>query len=690
MKNLGKQLGAITLGLTAAGHGTADNADSAADRLETVSVTASRIARDDADLGLSLSIIPEQEIRDLAHTHISELLSRVPGVWISRGNGQEHLTAIRSAVLTGPGSCGAFYMAEDGIPLRAPGFCNVNQLFDANTEQAERIEVIRGAGTAVHGSNALNGVINVISAAPSKGPETRLAAEGGPNDYSRLKATASNTFGPHGFRISAHGEHDGGYKDDSGYDQQKLSLRHDYAGSVWSIQSMLSAAHLEQETAGYVLGEDAYKNEERKRENPNPESYRNSDSVRAYSRFSRDGTQDSHFVVTPYIRYTDMQFLQHFLPGTPTGENGERSVGVQTAFYQQDSDNLTLHNGFDMELTRAYLKETQHAPGFGVFPSGKHYDYEVDARYFAWFVGADYQINRKTSFSLGARYDIQFYDYDNNMISGNTVDDGSPCTSGTPPSAAPCRYARPEDDSSRFRNWSFQTGLQRQMNDYHTLNIKLAHGFRAPQASELYRLQSQQLDARLDEEAMNSAELGLAGEWSRFSYDAALYWLHKDDVIIQDSQRRYINGGQTISRGVELAFSWSLHDTLLWRVQGSYAKHQFGNDAVSTEGNELDTAPRMLASSQLEWRPFKATRLVVEANHQDEYFLEADNRFSYPGHTLLNLRWHQDYGKHVYSVLRVNNATDIDYADRADYAFGNYRYFIGTPRSVFVELGVTF
>ena len=40
------------------------------------------------------------------HQHIHQLMTRVAGVWISRGSGQEHLTAIRSPVLTGAGSCG--------------------------------------------------------------------------------------------------------------------------------------------------------------------------------------------------------------------------------------------------------------------------------------------------------------------------------------------------------------------------------------------------------------------------------------------------------------------------------------------------------------------------------------------------------------------------------------------------------
>ena len=652
--------------------------------VEEVAVTASRTERDLNDLSQALSIVEQGSIDRLGHSHISELLNRVPGVLISRGNGQEHLTAIRSAVLTGAGSCGAFYFAEDGIPLRAPGFCNVNMLFDVNSEQAGRIEVLRGPGTAVHGSNALNGVINVISRAPSETAETRLAVEGGADDYSRLKFTHSNTSGKHAYRLSAHGEHDGGYKDDSGYDQQKLSLRHDYRGEVWAVQSLLSAANLQQETAGYVLGKDAYKDDSRKRENPNPEAYRNSQSFRFYSRFEREGSQDSHFVVTPYVRYTDMEFLQHFLPGTPLEENGERSVGVQTAFYQRSSDALTLHNGFDMELTRAYLEQTQAAPGFGVFPQGKQYDYEVDARYFAWFVGGDYEASDATSITFGARYDIQFYDYDNRMISGNTAADGSPCGGGA------CRYARPDDDKQRFRNWSFHAGMVHQLTDQLSLIANAAHGFRAPQASELYRLQAQQLNARLDEEALDSAELGLRGAFSRFSYQASVYWLQKDDLIIQDSQRRNINGGRTESRGLELEFSWAINDALQWLFQGSYAKHQYDNAVLTKEGNELDTAPRQIASTQLIWQAAPSTQLSLEASHQGQYYLDADNQFRYPGHTLLNAQWRQQYGDHVYTIVRVKNLADSDYAERADYAFGNYRYFIGEPRSVFVELGVDF
>jgi len=47
-------------------------------------------------------------IDSVFHQHVHQLMTRVAGVWISRGSGQEHMTAIRSPVLTGPGSCNIF------------------------------------------------------------------------------------------------------------------------------------------------------------------------------------------------------------------------------------------------------------------------------------------------------------------------------------------------------------------------------------------------------------------------------------------------------------------------------------------------------------------------------------------------------------------------------------------------------
>ncbi|MFT5603268.1 MAG: iron complex outermembrane receptor protein [Paracoccaceae bacterium] len=655
-------------------------------KLETVIVSANRVEQSKPAL-ISLSVISGDTIDNFAATHISELLNRAPGVWISRGNGQEHLTAIRSGVLTGAGSCGAFYMAADGIPLRAPGFCNVNQLFDANTEQAARIEVIRGPGTAVHGSNALNGVINVISRAPSAEPSTRLSLEGGPHDYGRAKVEHSQGNASHRIGVSANGAHDGGYKENSGFGQQKMTLRYDYSGSVWNSQNVLTATNLNQETAGFVLGQDAYKNDQLKKTNPNPEAFRDSQSTRFHSRWERDGSNDTHFVVTPYLRYTEMDFLQHFLPGTPLEENGQKSVGVQTAFFSNQGANTRLHYGFDLDLTDGYLTQTQKTPSFTRFgtgfPGGKHYDYQVDSTTAAWFVGGTWEPRAERELNAGVRYEIQRYDYDNLMINGSTDENGAPCNS-------PCRYTRAPDDKDNFHNWSGYLGYRESLSDAVSAVLHFSQGFRAPQTSELYRLQEGQLTTNLDSEEVLNVELGLRGNWSKVSAAVTTYRLQKDNIILQDTNRQNFSNGKTLRRGLELELNWDILSTLALGFQGSYSKTQYDNNVLGVKGNEVDTAPRQMGSAQLRWQPFVKTQTELEWVHVGGHFLNATNTARYPGHNLVNLRITQDLTPQLSASLRIINLSDEDYAERADFAFGNFRYFVGEPRSAYMGISATF
>ena len=96
----------------------------------------------------SITSINVKELENLDAQHPKQIFRRSPGVWISRGSGQEHLTAIRSPVLAGPGACGSFLILEDGIPIRPTGFCNVNGLFETPFEIASGVETITGPASA--------------------------------------------------------------------------------------------------------------------------------------------------------------------------------------------------------------------------------------------------------------------------------------------------------------------------------------------------------------------------------------------------------------------------------------------------------------------------------------------------------------------------------------------------------------
>jgi iron complex outermembrane receptor protein len=657
---------------------------------EQVLVTATRVDEAALPLPLAWSVVDAEDLEITNQVHINELMQRVAGTWISRGNGQESLTALRSPVLTGAGGCGSFYMAWDSISLRAPGFCNVNQLFDANSEQAGRIEVIKGPATALYGSNAMHGVINIMTAAPSTELDHTISLEAGPDDYYRGKYQYSNTQGRHGVSLRLNAATDGGYKDDAGYDQQKLTFRHDYAGDVWALRSAIEATNLNQETAGFVQGFEAYEDNALKESNPNPEAYRDAWSLRLYSSASRDLGERNRLTITPYYRNNEMEFLQHFLPWQSVEENGHSSVGLRTTI-DTEAENWRWQNGIDLEYTDGWLKEIQADEFSPNQPAGVHYDYQVDATSAALYSQLRSDFSNRWTLMAGARYEYTDYDYDNRTA------DGPACGQ----EASACRFYRPTDRSDDFNDWTLNAGISYGFSDALLGYARLARGFRAPQTTELYRLQSGQQTADLDSEQIDSLEFGLRGQLSPgLSYDLSFYSMNKDEVIFQDANRQNISGAKTRHYGGELSIDYSFAENWFLGLDVSSARHTYDSriellgSSGDIKGNDIDTAPRVFGSARLGWDTNaligRQSRLELEWVYMDEYYLEPDNKHEYEGHSLLNLRFTADINERWAIGLRVTNLLDEDYAERADFGFGNYRYFVGQPMGVYFQTTFAF
>ena len=681
----------ILITLLAAGiwPGTAEALD-----LENMVVTATRVEQPLSSVSSSISVVDRSAIEMVDAVHVNQLLTRVPGTWISRGNGQEHLTAIRSPVFTGPGSCGNFYMAEDGVPLRGTGFCNVNQLFDVNTEQAQRIEVLRGPGTTSHGANAMHGVINVVSLPPAPSTGGNIDLEAGPHDYRRIKFGYSYQAGSNAGRLSINAAHDGGYKDDSGFGQQKLNYRHDFDGALWQAESLLSVSNLNQDTAGFIEGENAYKDGDRLQENPNPEAFRDNSVARAYSRWTRTMGDDDSLQLTPFVRYIDSEFLQHFLPGQPLEENGQKGAGIQAAYYANTDAALRWRSGMDLEYTSAWLTKTQFdaVPWSGIFPIGRHYDYSVNSIAAGLFVNIDWQVASTTLLTGGLRYNAIHYDYTNHMIDGSTAEDGSLCED------RPCRYSRPSDRTDNFGNWSFDLGVNQQLGEQLSLVASAKHAFRPPQATELYRLQNGQQVADIEPERLNSIEAGLRGSFARSEFSLVAFAMHKKNVIFADADRRNVNDGETNHYGIEGSLNWQLAARWNLAVDATYARHIYANNAKPAgvnegediKGNDIDTAPRTLGSTRLLWNFNDQGSTELEWVHVGAYYLEPSNEHKYEGYDLLNLRARYQFTPRFGAGLRISNLADVRYAERADYAFGEYRYFVGEPRSLYADFSFSF
>src|SRR3954469_6888287 len=193
----------------------------AGDRVEEVIVTATRSEQQLHDFAGSISVVSSNDVALVGATHHAEIMNRAPGTMIQRNSGEESLTAIRSPVLSGPGSCGTFLFLENSIPIRPTGFCNVNELFEVNSEQASSIEVLRGPAGVVYGSGAMHGAVNVIQATPAELPRQSLSLEGGPDEFYRGRLTLSRTGDTTDLGGAVIATHDGGWRDHSGLDEQK-------------------------------------------------------------------------------------------------------------------------------------------------------------------------------------------------------------------------------------------------------------------------------------------------------------------------------------------------------------------------------------------------------------------------------------------------------------------------------------
>ena len=83
-------------------------------------------------------------------------------------------------------------------------------------------------------------------------------------------------------------------------------------------------------------------------------------------------------------------------------------------------------------------------------------------------------------------------------------------------------------------------------------------------------------------------------------------------------------------------------------------------------------------------------KVTLEWQHMGNYYINPENTADYRGHNLLNLRASTQVADNLTVAMQWLNITDRDYAERADFGFGQYRYFVGEPRSLFVSLNFQF
>lgn len=612
----------------------------------------------------------------------ADVLNRAAGVNIQMNSGQESLIAIRSPVLNAGAGQGSFLLMVNGVPTRASAFGNVNAAFELPLDLAMNVEVVRGPGSAKYGSNAVHGLVNAFLPEPGR-DDTALTLSGSSLSRYTARATLTARQPPKtdASWLGASVQRDLGWRQSSGGDLTRLAATREIFGDQWEAFGFVSLGLLDQDTAGFIEGENAFADAGLARSNPNPEAFRQARWGLAAVHVSIQDAKGRDWRITPYLRGQDMEFSQHFLPFGGTEENDHVSAGVMVRV-SENQEWGAWRAGADADMASGSLLEVQDRASFGPFPQGVHYDFTVDTRTLALWAEADVWLGRDVRVLAGLRGEVQGYDYTTRA-----------------PSGVNGRFLVVEDRSDAFTFLAPKLGLvwtpQALSDTGGEIYANAARGARAPQVSDLYRLQSLQERPAAGVETLDSLEIGIRGQVSaaRLRYDVAAYSADKEGFFFRDADGLNVTDGRTRHRGVEAALVWnparelSVSGNLAWSEQ-TYAFDRVVANASEAirAGNRVDTAPEWLAGASLVWDPGGSWRGGLTLEHVGEYFTDAANTRTYPGHTLLHGFLGFSVGEALEVGIRVRNALGEAYADRADFAFGTDRYFPGEPRSVTLSL----
>jgi iron complex outermembrane receptor protein len=164
------------------------------EELMNITVTSvSKKSQKIADAAAAIYVISQDDIRRSGVTTIADALRMVPGVQVARIDSNKWAVTAR-------GFNGRFanklLVLMDGRSLYTPYFLGVYwEMQDTVLEDIERIEVIRGPGAALWGSNAVNGVINIITKSAKKTKGALVSAGGGSTEKAFTTARYGASLG---------------------------------------------------------------------------------------------------------------------------------------------------------------------------------------------------------------------------------------------------------------------------------------------------------------------------------------------------------------------------------------------------------------------------------------------------------------------------------------------------------------
>lgn len=668
--------------------------------LQTVVVTSTREAKSKREVPESVTALDKNEIENVAPSHPAELLNRIPGVHVNNMGGEGHMTSIRQPLTT----AGVYLFLEDGVPTRPTGYFNHNGLYEVNIPQAGGVEVTRGPGSALYGSDAIGGIINTLTAAPpSTGDMARIDVEGGSDGWKRSLVTAGTAYGPDaGVIININATDSDGYREHSDYERQSATVRWDTPVTdntqaktivAWNdidqtgVSSLYAADYRHHPEQNYYAGDIARR-----------EVY----ALRISSEFSLDVNESELLTFTPFFRDNQMDLMPSWMLSFDPQQYTTtfQSYGLLSKYRLKLPDiRGEFITGIDIDSTPSNYEEDQllmtkvgNEYTNYTYTGRRNYDYDATQNSVSPYAHIEWEAADRLRASLGLRYDWFEVDYEDNL------------DASVPEVIGFRRWYRPDDQVNTYEQFSPKAGLIYVLNDQQDVYVNYRHAFRVPTAGQLFRSGSSINSDNLDPVRSDSVEIGTRGiMMGGLNYELAVYHMvTKDDIVNYiDAGVRYItNAGETQHDGVEISLGGNFTEEWGFNIAWTYTEQTYedfsyvcGALTCNYSGNDIMQAPESIGNATLAYEPVmvRGLRLEAELEHLGDYYVDQTNTDSYDGHQLFNLRGRYLVDEHMEVYARIQNIMDRRYSTSTTMdPVNGVEYRPGLPLSGFVGLRYNF
>lgn len=592
-----------------------------------VIVTITRQDLPVAKVGQAVDVLNQQDITSFQSVMLADLLTHTTDLSLTRNGGPG---AAASASIRGAGADHTLYLL-DGVRLNDPsqvgGGTNLGLVA---TDDAARIEVLRGPLSTLWGSGALGGVVSVTTRKAAQPLEGQVGVEGF-DDYNTAHAAVGGKRGGFSWRVFGNALHDDGVSAFAGgtepdaFDQTNLGARASYdLTDSTTVRAFTTYSRSRNNYDGYL-----------------PPSYAFTDT----DEFGRTKTRLSYVALD-----------NHFANGEQTLSLSE-SQADRHDYFADGSEFVARGHIQSADYHLLYrLGDTTRLLG-GV-------TYERDTMRIA--SPAPWDPN-PTPLSVSVT---------TTSLYGQASRDFGPATVSL--------SARHDDNSSYGNQDIAQLAFATKLNDRVRLHASAGQGVKTP---SLYQLYSDYGTASLVTEkgltidggadvALGNGSLG-ATAFTRTVRD--LIDFGYDNCTAVQPYGCYGNIDRSKASGLELE---GLQTFGAWTVRGNYSFLDTDNRSFGLEGKKLPHAPEQMGSIDIAWQVNDRLSLGGGLRHVGDSFDNASNTRKLAAYDLVDLRASYDIGR-VRLYGRIENAGDTRYETAGGYGQPGRRIWLGIAAKIF-------